>query len=1410
MTRLKKVIIISTIFIAIIIIGSFPLMVRFGTNFMEKKLLSIINTEILKPLAGHIEWERVKLNLLKNELVFEGVSFYPTNFTHTQVRSLSLSAEKIHARYSLKKVFSTGQLFFPRVRLEGLRGRWTPGEAFFKIGEADEKIPLSGELILGTLLRANAFLSRVQVLDGSFQVDLPAQVAAGNRISLRQIELALDFSSKGLVAVQVQAPKIEIIASGQDESFILEASLHLDHKALSLDAFSLATEGGGEKIDLEGKLSYPADKPLQLAAFYKARLDWRRIEALWPHLPAAALSPLLIKGKIEGPLEAPLLKGTVEVARLTPHRSHISWPGASSEAPTTSVAQRCLALLVPKSSLAAGNSPRGDKLVGQPKPYPEIDKLKFRYLVEKGKITLSQFSFSTLSGGVLGQAVISLPERAISLTASLDGLRLDHCELSSPAHNFYFNLIDKIRRRFPELKGRASFEGKLLPSRGLVGSGELDLRLNGRKPFEGPLFWKTKFSLVGEKNLHFDSSNLKLAENRLDFRGELFTSATGQGFKDFSFDLRLKNLSSLSSFWPLTREAAGELSFSGKMSGPFSDPQLCGLLIWQNAAFGRYFAQRIEGRIDYDKKFIALSDVTLVQNKTHISIEGKISATSGQGTLHAEADPIYYDDLEKILTLQAPVLIKGRMRCTSDFQILPHTPRKFLGQGQVTTAEWSIADKEHPYLWQRFDSVTSRFEVDGQSFHLDQTVGYKGKQKVVAELIIPHNDLGPNSLYRFASDDWSLDLLDTIREQKIPLRGRASFQVQGSGGIGSGDWSWELVVQKPQYEGFSLNQLVASIHMQADKYWGELSAGENIFSVQGKLGQGISYNLDGQIPQLKVEPDIGYLARVIQTRAPYQDPKTYYTPLAGEKIFIELSGKVKASGYLADFEHSAGEFLAAQATVHTPLYHFRAKEPFTIVYEQGRISLSDSWFSSGQEQGIEARLRGSANQHRQLDFSLSGAIPMSCLGEKCQLFSGSTGNLQFDFFLKGPIDSPRVFGRLRPVDCSLPIPQLNRRIEAIGGELLIDGQTITIVNLAGRYPDGRLSLSGKMEWQDLAISSVDLNLRGENIILASPSRYQFIISGDVHLQGDKEYSDLSGVINVREGRYYRDTGFLQALLSRRRRIEIDEKILSSFQSSATEWLGNMSCDLKVNIPQNVWIKSAFLTAEVAGSEFFIKGNFPNPYPDGQIRTTNGTILLGGNKFQIVSGVLELTDPQRHNPSVDILAVAEIDNYQISANIFGSVDDPQIRLSSTPYLSQTDILNMIALGISASDGVSGEGDDWAKEQMTIGEEPILSDIFGNQVTSFSGLDLFRAKLLNRDLFRVDIFKFKVGEESGAVEKITVGRDITKRLQLKYSIPASVEERETAEAGYRLSDYIRLIGSQDALGTYSLDLNFSFEF
>ena len=209
------------------------------------------------------------------------------------------------------------------------------------------------------------------------------------------------------------------------------------------------------------------------------------------------------------------------------------------------------------------------------------------------------------------------------------------------------------------------------------------------------------------------------------------------------------------------------------------------------------------------------------------------------------------------------------MACQSDFQILPDSQQKFWGRGQVTTGEWSIADKRHPFLNQHFDSVTSAFEVDGSKFQLDHTIGNRGRQKVCAELIFPYHH-SVQDQFSFSSEDWDLSYLDTIQEQKIPLAGKSSFQILGKGGIGSGDWDWKIKVHQPQYEGFSLDQVIASVQMQGKEYHGEVMAGENKFSVQGNMEKGIFYQLVGQIPQLKVESDLSYLLGMLKNKMPYQ------------------------------------------------------------------------------------------------------------------------------------------------------------------------------------------------------------------------------------------------------------------------------------------------------------------------------------------------------------------------------------------------------------------------------------------------------------------------------------------------------------------------------------------------------------
>lgn len=1352
----KKAIIFSIILGVIlgVILGCVFWGIRVGTDFCEKKLVTVVNTRLAKNVSGNITWKQCRLNLFTNTVIFEDISFFSDTY------NLPLSAQRVRVRYSLIPFFISRKLFFPSIHLEGLQGKSSTSFS----GDVDKSIDFkeiffNKDLWRRILFKADKIFGKIYVRDGAWEINLPRK---GGKIDFQQVGLSFYFSSQNEMAVQLHVPKIKVSGVGRNEWYSLhKAEFRLTENSLCIDSFSLCSEPTREQITMHGRISHLFTEFPIIEGAYEGDLNAARIKVRFPHLPFHC-SALAVSGQIGGDIRAPLLKGSIRLAKL-----------------------------------------RFDD-----ERFPPIKNVRIGYIYKEKKITFNRFSLSLLSGKISGWGEIFFPERKFSVIASADKLKfvsLSPFFLSSSGLGFASfierSFLANIQEKYPLCGGRVFFEGEVLQDNRIKGTGNIDLRFDSLQPSPADWFsWQAELAVSKDKRVQFIGSKLQLGkDNFIRFAGGIDFEKT-ENFEDFHFALQAADFSQIMGICPFLQEkkVGGNLSLRGEITGSFSDPHGRGLLEWQKASFKKYRAQKVKGKLRYDKKHLFFSDFHLKQNQTHITMDGDISFPAGQGALQVKADPVYYNDLEQILGLRAPVVIEGKMVCRADFTILPDSRKKFYGAGFVTTGEWSIADKRRPFLKQHFDSVTSQFEVDAHIFHLFQTVGVCVRQKVSAELKIPsrRQALKLNPFYQFTSKEFDLCSLDIIQSKKIPLEGKSSFHVQGKGKLGHGDWKWRVSVQQPEYKGFSRDQAVVTLRMQAKEYKGEAEVGENVVSFQGNLENGISYQLAGKVSQFTIERDPSYFYSRHQDKEKKDD---------SAKISIDLSGHIEASGNLSNFRQSEGEFKVTGAHIHTPFHILSTSRPFTITYQKGLILMPPSAFYGEK---AHAQLSAKADWGRSLNISSVGTFSMDCLQKKYSHLTDPQGDVHFDLSLAGPLEGQQFSGTLRLSGGAFGLSQLNRRLEDIQADFSIDNNTVSIINMRGKSDEGSFVLSGRLDFNTVGITSGDIKLDGENILLTYSKKDKFMVDGNLHWQGNREHSILGGTINVQEGIYNRNVGIIQALLTKRRKIKIDGKNLSALQPANIEWLNNLSYNIQVDIPQNVWITSTFFNMEISTSQFAVKGNFFRPYPEGQIRTQNGNILLGGNKFQIMSGLLELTDPEQQSPSLDVSAVSDIDSYQITANIYGFVDDPQIRLSSTPYLPQPDILNMIALGIS-SHGRAGEG---LVGQMATATSSLLSDIFGKELTSASGIDLFRTKVLNKDLFQLDLFKLKVGEETGAVERITVGKDITKRLQLKYSIPAGEKEegRDLAEADYKLFDRIRLIGSQDDLGTYSLDLNFSLEF
>ena len=1366
MNKNKK---IYFLFIFIVfIIGSIFLGIRYSKNYFKKKINTKLNTQFSKDFSGNLNWDKLTLNIFTNTINLHNVclSFsgendkFPLDIqlkegTKAQrhkgtkaesphkknENSYTFQVKKIKIRYSPIQLLKAKKIYLPSVFLEDLRANLTsfPSQKtkkdFIRIFFSQK------ETITNFLYEVSNYLKKCTIRKGSFTISFPEQ---NQEIILNDCAFQTILSPKKNLAIQFSVPYLKKTDSDIIYS-ISQADFLLTEHSLNVNSFLLSNTDR-EKVFLQGKVYDLATNTPKLDLFYRVNVDAQKMKSFFPDMPDFS-SVVILKGIIKGPIEHPVFSGS----------------------------------LIAK------------KVVFENKEIPKIQKVKIQYQYENAGILIDSFLADFSSGQIQGQGKIDLKEKKFSFEAASTGSTI--LKLPSFAHinnSPWKEIFIKIQQEYTQEKGKISFEGKFTNQQ-IIGKGRISLRLeSSTQPSKDWIFFKSDIVLL-EKEIQFERILFEFGEkNKIQCAGVLNLSDEVI-FQNCSFHAQC-TLSQEENLWKLFLEnnkINGDLLVNGQIEGTFSNPKISCLLSGQNILFKRYQAQSFNGKINYSDRQIILSDFNIKENNTEILLNGSISTLNGQGILHALSHSIYYDDLEQILGLRAPIIIEGKMSCSADFHILPNRQKKFFGSGKIDTKKWSIASNKYPFVRQYFDSVNSKFEVDKDSFRLFETEGELDRQKVHAELILypKHNN---KHVFYFSSEEFDLSLLDLVKSKKIPLKGKSSFKVQGKGKLSSGTWEGYISTQHPVYNGFQWNNADVQLNLQAANYHGKLNLEENSFSFHGTIQKGIPYQLTGVIPNMKIKPDLSFLLKKNCKLDKFLQS-------------IELSGQLTASGHLGNLKKSEGKLSIQKAVINTPFSKLSARNPFEVNYHQSKINLFNGHFKG---EDTEVKISGKADWGETLNMHFSGNFPLNFIPMgKQNVFSKPQGAVHFDLSLTGPFGNPKFSGIYEISDGVIHINALNRRLEEIQGEIFLSDNTLKLMNITAKYQEGRAKLSGQLSLKGFEIFSGDISFKGENILYVSPKKDKFLLFGDLNWQGNKDHSTLKGEISVKEGRYTRNVGILQSLLTKKRKIEIPENNVSFSKDPSFDWLSNLTYDLQLSIPHSVWVKSAFLNAEISLSTLNIKGNFFQPYAVGQIITQNGVILLGGSKFSIISGIIDLHDPDQRIPTLEVLANSDIDEYQITLNISGDIEDPQIRLSATPYLSQSDILKMIALGIS-SDGKAEQG---LVGQMADATSYLISDIFGKELTSFSGIDLFRTKILHSGLFQLDLLKLQLGEETGAIERITMGRDITTRLQLKYSIPADRESgNDVTEAEYKLSDYIRLIGSQDDLGTYSLDLNFSLDF
>lgn len=429
--------------------------------------------------------------------------------------------------------------------------------------------------------------------------------------------------------------------------------------------------------------------------------------------------------------------------------------------------------------------------------------------------------------------------------------------------------------------------------------------------------------------------------------------------------------------------------------------------------------------------------------------------------------------------------------------------------------------------------------------------------------------------------------------------------------------------------------------------------------------------------------------------------------------------------------------------------------------------------------GPSARLylRGS----RQLDGTLAGNISASVPASLMGLFwreAAPRGRLEVVGEVSGTEEAPRIEGVLRLEGGSLRIPGLPAPVTGIDGLAELAGDVVSLRKVRFSFQGGTGTCSGQLHlWPSLEL---DLALSLAAVRWPLTQGFEPSLDGQLRLGGDLNGLQLSGELSLRRSVYRRDLSLQRLVL---------EELLGP-ERTGSSGPGLLGFDVRIAIPGTLEVQTP-LARVVAQGELRLVGDVSQPGLLGQVELLpGGELQLAGVTYELERASIRFVDAHAIRPVVDLQARGVVQNFTVTLGLSGTLDRLVPTLSSDPPLPESDILALVALGVSPGSPGSAAGSASAMASS------FLTEQLTGAVTSRT------RTLLALDQLRIDPF---VTTEAGTpTARVTMVKQLSPDWSVTVSSNLSSNREEVIQSRWRVGKDLFLEATRDTDGSYSLEV------
>jgi translocation and assembly module TamB len=178
---------------------------------------------------------------------------------------------------------------------------------------------------------------------------------------------------------------------------------------------------------------------------------------------------------------------------------------------------------------------------------------------------------------------------------------------------------------------------------------------------------------------------------------------------------------------------------------------------------------------------------------------------------------------------------------------------------------------------------------------------------------------------------------------------------------------------------------------------------------------------------------------------------------------------------------------------------------------------------------------------------------------------------------------------------------------------------------------------------------------------------------------------------------------------------------------------------------------------------------------GSFDSISGTYAFQGRRFDVVEAS-SINFRGDLNPEIYVTVQRVISGVETRVSIFGPMQEPELRLASTPPLDQSDILSLILFNTSTN-------------QLSSAQEQELMVRAGTLAAGFLASPILSAI---ENQIGLDIFEIAPGE-FGTGPKVTIGEELAPGLVARFSRQFGQEAYDEAAIEYYISRLFRIRGT-----------------